>query len=323
MAFGESLKPLLKDCGEYNALMAHVMAKERFLRLPGVEIEIKMLHDSLNPAPCDTSEHEHPFYELSFMRLGSMDYFFEGRRRRLNPEGRGIFFVAPAMPHERRSEESPTLISGFQLDMKALDGRGERFVYKLAERIKAQGPFFEWSEGLGELPERWRGELLSGKPLRAEKTALLAKQFLVSFLQDNFSSLFEDSEEGLEPRGASKPRNAFLRDYALKVVDEKLNQAVSVREIADACGVSVRQLNRIVSEQGGMPLRKYVTFKKMEFAKKMLEENMLLVKDIALSLGYDDSAYFCRVFREREGVTPREYCAKASRKRSDGSSAKR
>jgi two-component system, response regulator YesN len=54
----------------------------------------------------------------------------------------------------------------------------------------------------------------------------------------------------------------------------------------------------------------YLNRYRVQQAKKMLEEGKRCITDIALEVGFSNSGYFTRVFREEVGVSPREYLLK-------------
>ncbi|MBR2967652.1 MAG: helix-turn-helix transcriptional regulator [Clostridia bacterium] len=66
-------------------------------------------------------------------------------------------------------------------------------------------------------------------------------------------------------------------------------------------------LTHIFKEQLGMPPIKYLLSKRMEKAKHLLGSTTLSIRDVSLKCGYSDTAYFCRVFKKSENITPLQY----------------
>ena len=56
-----------------------------------------------------------------------------------------------------------------------------------------------------------------------------------------------------------------------------------------------------------MTLHEYINEKRIEYAKKLLLETEETVSYIAASAGYGDEKQFFRVFKEKEGCTPKQY----------------
>ena len=54
----------------------------------------------------------------------------------------------------------------------------------------------------------------------------------------------------------------------------------------------------------------YVTYVRIQNAKKMLRYSHLSVYEIAERVGFSDCSYFCKIFRQVEGVTPMQYAGR-------------
>ena len=80
-----------------------------------------------------------------------------------------------------------------------------------------------------------------------------------------------------------------------------------VSQIARECAVSESGLRSIFKEQMGITPTKYRTIAKIKRAAYLLESSDLSLSEIAESLGFFDTAYFCKVFKEHIGMTPGQY----------------
>lgn len=86
------------------------------------------------------------------------------------------------------------------------------------------------------------------------------------------------------------------------------NQArVDLRHIAATIGYHPSYLSRLIARHLGRPLSKYLHERRMDRARSLLHNADLSVREIALSLGYDDPAHFSRAFSRAVGVSPRTY----------------
>ena len=94
----------------------------------------------------------------------------------------------------------------------------------------------------------------------------------------------------------------------LEYVDEHYLTIESVEQVAEVFGYNYAYLSRLFKKKTGESMNKYITGKKMELAKELLrtKPDMRLV-EISDICGYNDSKYFCRVFKNEEGMTPGEY----------------
>lgn len=89
--------------------------------------------------------------------------------------------------------------------------------------------------------------------------------------------------------------------------DNVLRQPVTVRTVADAVGVSPAHFARMFQSKIGIAPVKYIIEIKMNYAKKMLAEQDLSIKEIARILHYEDQLYFSRQFTKNTGLSPRNY----------------
>jgi transcriptional regulator GlxA family with amidase domain len=74
-----------------------------------------------------------------------------------------------------------------------------------------------------------------------------------------------------------------------------------------ACGIPERSLKRRFKTATGSSLITHVQNLRIEEAKRLLESNGLAADDIAAAVGYDNAAFFRRVFKRCTGLTPGAY----------------
>ena len=63
----------------------------------------------------------------------------------------------------------------------------------------------------------------------------------------------------------------------------------------------------LFSQKMGMTFVEYVTDRRIETARQLLEQTSKHTADIAAAVGYKDPNYFRYVFKKATGLTPREY----------------
>lgn len=66
-------------------------------------------------------------------------------------------------------------------------------------------------------------------------------------------------------------------------------------------------LYKIIKTATGKSFIEYITMLRINYAKRLLKEDKLSIKEIAVSCGYNDQYYFSRVFKKNVGFTPTEY----------------
>ena len=81
----------------------------------------------------------------------------------------------------------------------------------------------------------------------------------------------------------------------------------SLSELAEMMGYDVYWLSREIKKRTGKTYKELLQSKRMRQASYLLASSTLSVLDIIESVGYDNTSYFYRKFKERYGMSPKEY----------------
>lgn len=104
---------------------------------------------------------------------------------------------------------------------------------------------------------------------------------------------------------------ALVSDFLLQV-DQRMRGHWSVADYARHFDVSVDRLNSAVLRATGQTPLALIHARLMAEARQMLENSGMHIAQIALSLGFDDPAYFSRFFKRLSGRSPRQYRQEAA-----------
>ncbi|MCP4520196.1 MAG: helix-turn-helix transcriptional regulator [Cytophagales bacterium] len=105
-------------------------------------------------------------------------------------------------------------------------------------------------------------------------------------------------------------------EYEDKVEDKVLaflaenytNPNLTLSDLTKEFGKNSRELSTIIKEKTKMTFPKYINFLRIEQAKRILiSKNYQSISDIGYSVGFNSPSNFNRVFKEREGVTPKKF----------------
>lgn len=128
---------------------------------------------------------------------------------------------------------------------------------------------------------------------------------LERILQRNF-----DREEALGKEGGEKYETiAFLKEY----INGHFDQDLSLDALGEVVHLHPAYLSKIFKEVTDVNLSGYITDVRMQKAAELLEKTDLKVNEVMKRLGYQKSQYFSKLFKEKFGVTPKEY--RTSRRR--------
>lgn len=95
----------------------------------------------------------------------------------------------------------------------------------------------------------------------------------------------------------------IIYDY----VHSHYKKNVSLEDLAKEIDKTSQYTSKIFKELFGVNFVEYLSNIRIEEAKSLLKDTTLRVKEIALEVGYDDANYFCRIFKKKLGMTPKEF----------------
>lgn len=78
-------------------------------------------------------------------------------------------------------------------------------------------------------------------------------------------------------------------------------------DIANALHFNADYLSRVFKKETGTVLSDHIISRRMNMARKLLEETNDRIADIAVPLGYNHFSHFARQFRNITGMTPQVY----------------
>ena len=131
-----------------------------------------------------------------------------------------------------------------------------------------------------------------------QKKDLLTPEEAVKSLQ----RVFEEAEFLPQP-------TSILVKQALAYLQINYPYTITRQDVADAVGTSESYLSRIFSQEVGLTLWEFLGRLRIQYAKELLlnYSNAKTIAEIAFQVGYNDPAYFCKVFKKYTGASPQEY----------------
>lgn len=100
---------------------------------------------------------------------------------------------------------------------------------------------------------------------------------------------------------------------AISLIDHHLSDEeegrVALRSVARSVRMSYFHFSRAFKQSMGMTATNYIAERRIERAKKMLEETELPISEIALRSGFSSQSHFTTAFRRLAGATPKAFRA--------------
>lgn len=107
------------------------------------------------------------------------------------------------------------------------------------------------------------------------------------------------------------PINPYYTDntlnLALEYIENNISGDLSLDTVAANCFVSKYYLSHLFAGYKNMSIGRYVLECRINNAKDLLVATDKKVAEIGETVGFNDSGYFCKVFKKEVGCTPLEY----------------
>lgn len=110
-------------------------------------------------------------------------------------------------------------------------------------------------------------------------------------------------EERLGPPGDKTDVIAYVKNY----IHENFDQNLSLDVLGETVHLHPAYLSKIFKEVTDMNLSGYIVDIRMQKAAELLIQTDLKVYEVMEMIGYQKSQYFSKLFKEKFGVTPKEY----------------
>ena len=116
-----------------------------------------------------------------------------------------------------------------------------------------------------------------------------------------------ENANDIKSDGASFENCEYIISDIENYIEKNLDKKLSLTDIAASVHMNKSYISRVFKEKMGENLFDYINKRKIEKAKTLIKNNVLRMYEIALSVGMEDTAYFSRVFKKYEGISPSEY----------------
>lgn len=110
-------------------------------------------------------------------------------------------------------------------------------------------------------------------------------------------------------KGSPKHNNAYypkFQDIRLSIQSEP-HKNIEPKDVAASLGISYSYFQHLYTEFFGVSFHADLIGMKVEYAKNMIRNTNLKMERIAEIAGYTNEVHFYRQFRDKTGMTPKEY----------------
>ncbi len=242
--------------------------------------------------------HHHDFEELIIGAQGTLEHFIDFRSEKV--EAPFVSFVTKGKVHRVR----PGMKDG-QCDMTVIRFRSE-FIPEVVFQLYS---LFHDHAQIPVPENRCFGRLTTIAGLMAEELALPKPDLaVVQQLLRTLFTLIRSEHRALHP-GAGVLTGTYDETFRnfLRILEENYRQAHDVEFYASQLFMSPRNLNLITQDILQQSVSRIIETRKLIEAKNLLITTDKPVSEIGFELGYEEKAYFTRVFKKNTGQTPTEF----------------
>lgn len=256
-------------------------------------------HTRFAPFP----RHSHNYVEIMYVCSGSVTHVVDGGAPVTVRAGELLFLGMRASHAIRRAEAGDVAVNfivlpqffDYAFEMIGTDNVLARF---LLGTLQGDVGFLH-CRAADLLPVQNVVESMIWSLLRREPNARKTNQVSMGLL---FLQILSHPETLSQDQASGSP----LVLAALREIEENSREA-SLTSVAERFGVSAAYLSREVHRATGSTFKELLRQKRLDRAQRLLRDTRLSVQEIIERVGYDNTSYFYRVYREQFGITPKEF----------------
>ena len=102
-------------------------------------------------------------------------------------------------------------------------------------------------------------------------------------------------------------------NLAKKYIESNFNKEICLDDVSQYVDLSTAYFSRLFKQQTGENFIDYLIKIRMEHGKSLLHDTSLKTYQVGEKVGYNNTKYFCKLFKNYTGYTPTEYRTKAKR----------
>ncbi len=246
-------------------------------------------------------EHAHPVYHLVLYTANQGGYRVNGKKFQAGPGSLAI--ISPGQSHDFVTDRADTIYSEVTFTYETdqgifLDLAIEQLILELfGINTNLAGPV-----QLNAQQTRQLKSVLIEIVDFADQASPLSHFYEQRALMTVFELLITignvETATPTEHDALIKAREAIRQNFHLPL---------DIDRLADNCGISRGYLFRIFKREYQMTPLEYQQQLRIEAARTLLRTTSLRCNEVATRVGYENSYYFHRVFKNRTGMTPRDF----------------
>ncbi|MFY0483863.1 helix-turn-helix domain-containing protein [Flavobacterium sp. PLA-1-15] len=249
-----------------------------------------------------TKPHKHNSYLCILFTKGIGTHEIDFNTYSVKPGN--LFVISPGKTHHWELSDD---VDGF-----IFTHTKEAYDLHYSHNMIANFPFFQSVQNspLIELADNQIGEIVSlfeSMLSEYQKQEILKHQVLVSYSDIMYAQLsriyLKDEKEQIVNHGLYAQKFNELE----KLIEEHFITEKSPSQYASMLNITPKHLNRITQSVMEKTTSEVILDRIILEAKRVMLHTSKSFAEIAIGLGYDDYAYFSRLFKQKTGITPSQF----------------
>lgn len=247
--------------------------------------------------------HYHQYYEIIYVIEGELKVTFEnGHESVLNQSN--ILLIPPNIAHRIRSHSKGSqslimvnasekfvdmllrshrkeILECFEYGVIQMDVSTKQIVYRNLMRLREKGSAYDCFSENNKIP-------------------------FLDIVYELTEFVKSDKNFNAKRKLPNISYIAEIKEY----IENNIGSDLKLETLAKRFNISKVHLSRQFKKETGESISEYITFNRMLVARRLIEENVMSIEKIALTVGYSSLSHFDKVFKKHEhnrGMTPSEY----------------
>ncbi|MDO5538726.1 MAG: response regulator [Eubacteriales bacterium] len=127
----------------------------------------------------------------------------------------------------------------------------------------------------------------------------------INELKEWLMGAFHEMRQALQKSTSQSSSDTIKHIYVY--IENNISTQITLTDLAEYFNMNPSYISHLFKKETGTNLFDYITLRKMECAKKLLQDDRLLIRDVARMVGYEDQRYFCHVFKKNTGMTAQNF----------------
>jgi len=249
-------------------------------------------NDSLVPY----TQHAHMSYEMIFIKKGTINLTV-GKKSYVVPENK-LIFISNLEEHSIKilSQEYQryfVILSSDKLDRHISD---KELISVFKNRPDNFVHYVDAPENTENIMKRIRHEYQNRDSFSEDMIVCQIKELLVHLYRTG-RHVFPMPDKTI------KTEVYAVRQY----IDRHFRDDLKISDLADRFYISVYYLTHSFKDLTGYSPKQYILLNRLSYAKSLLADRELSIKQVAIQSGFYDSSSFIRSFKKEFGITPNRY----------------